>query len=456
MPLLKEITDQVFEFFASVRLALVLLFVLAVAAIGGTILPQGLPPEDYLQRLGPELYTFLGYLGMFDLYDSAWFRFLLMLLVVNLVICSIKRLPATIRLARPINPERIGVDFLARQPFHTSLIWPVTADNALPEVTKIISRSFGPPKEQSLGWGRLLVADRGRFSRFGVYVVHVSLLFILAGGLVGFLWGISGFMRLHEGETLGEIFGEKPQGLISLPFSVRLDRFEVTYYPNGTPSEYRSDVTVMEHGKEIRKASIRVNHPLRHRGMVFYQSSLGQTPVGEIALKLVRSRDEQPFEVKLRPGRMASLPDGDGMIQLMDMHDDVMGAGPAVRIVIRPKNGSPYVVWAFKERPPFLPPPSEPYWATLTELNLRYWTGLQVRRDPGVFLVWMGCALMLIGFVVTFFFSHRKLFVGLIPEGQSTRLFLAGSAHRNKGAYKILFDLMASRLEYPDNLETNS
>jgi cytochrome c biogenesis protein len=78
----------------------------------------------------------------------------------------------------------------------------------------------------------------------------------------------------------------------------------------------------------------------------------------------------------------------------------------------------------------------------IREIVPRYYSGLQVNKDPGVPLVWTGCFLMVVGFYLTFFLSHRRLFGRLTNRGEDTLLELAGSGHRNRIGFEQEFERM--------------
>ena len=441
----KNTFGQVLDLLASVKLALFLLIALAVAAVAGTVIPQNQQPQEYIQGFGPKLYTFLSYLDLFDMYHSWWFNLLLAALVLNLVVCTLKRLPMTARLARRVDPMKIKPEFLKKQAFNHQQVLTASLDRVLPLLKAGLGRGFRNNRETRTPWGTLLTVERGAFSRYGVYVVHASLLVIVAGGIVGAAGGFSAFLMLEEGRTAKQVVNRKAPGLIDLPFALRLDRFTVKFYDNGMPREYRSDVTVLEQGREVKKAAIVMNHPLVHRGVTFYQSSWDRARGGTYKIKAVRRSDGRSVEMVLTEGRSQGLPDQDGFISIVDFHENLMGAGPTARIMVRAKGASPYVDFAFARRP--LGVPERGPWAfDLLRYDVRYRSGLQVNKDPGVPLIWIGCGLMIAGFIITFFFSHQKLFVGLIEEKNGLRILIAGSAHRNQGSFKIRFEQMVSRI----------
>jgi cytochrome c biogenesis protein len=76
-----------------------------------------------------------------------------------------------------------------------------------------------------------------------------------------------------------------------------------------------------------------------------------------------------------------------------------------------------------------------------------YATGLQATRDPGVWLVYSGCLLMLIGLYIAFFLSHRRLWVRIEPTAEGSRLLFAGTANKNRVAFEKKFNDLVADLD---------
>ena len=125
--------NSIWQFFASVKLALVTLFLIAVTSIIGTVIPQKEAAEFYISRYGPKTAQFFAILDIPDMYNSWWFLALLFLLAFNLIICSIDRFPAVWKqvtadgLALP--PERL-------QKMSNRLTW--TTDGSVSELSEAL------------------------------------------------------------------------------------------------------------------------------------------------------------------------------------------------------------------------------------------------------------------------------------------------------------------------------
>jgi cytochrome c biogenesis protein len=430
----------VWDFFASVKLSFALLLALAATSVAGTLLPQKEAAGVYLEGYG-ELWgrVILG-LGLNDAYHAPWFYLLMVLLAANLVICSLNRLGSTLRIVRK---DPAAEAARRRPPAHSfTVAGPLEA--AAEKARRALGR-WGPVHQAPADDGGLRIfAQKGRWSRFGVYGVHLSVLVIFAGGMVGNLWGFAGFLVLNQGETAASITleGGRPY---ELGFAVRLDEFTVSYYDSGQPSEYRSEVTFLEDGRPAKEASLIVNDPAEFRGIDFYQSSYGTNP-RSVTVDFRRGEESQP--VTLQPRVWNQLPGG-GRAGLADFREEVrmggMYRGPLARIVYQPEGGEPVGLTAFRAGAPM--PQRGPVGFEIVDFETVPYSGLQVKYDPGVWLIWVGCTLMVLGFLVTFYASHRKVWVGLAPaEGGRVRVEVAGSANKNRPALHRRLRRLAAEL----------
>jgi cytochrome c biogenesis protein len=188
----------------SIRLTVFLLLILAAVAVLGTLVPQDQPLGQYLSLYGEGLGGVLYGWGLARIYYSPWFLLPMGLLAVNILACVVQGLPRAIRRSfRPFTPE---------------------AALTLPERGRGVRQETLPDRE-------IYLVQRGRLRPLGPYLVHLAILLILAGGLIGKFWGIEGTLPLDQGEAartfqVGHL--ERP-----LNFQVRLDKFQVQFYDGG-------------------------------------------------------------------------------------------------------------------------------------------------------------------------------------------------------------------------------
>jgi cytochrome c biogenesis protein len=268
----------------------------------------------------------------------------------------------------------------------------------------------------------------------GPYLIHVALLLILAGGLIGKFGGVDGSLAIDQGEVAGAFqVGsrvEKP-----LNFQVRLDKFQVFYYePGGSPKEFRSDLTFMQDGREISRATCRVNEPVSFGGLTFYQSSYGAQPTGPIGLKVQLGDLNQSIEAPFR--QAVELPGGRGQVIPMKVDGNFQGYGPAVLLAFSPGSGHPQVFWALKDHPELGEQPG-PYRFTVESIPFGYYSVFQVKHDPGVGWVYTGFLLFLPGLYLAFFRPVERwaLVLAKTPQGKwQARLLGASPRHREEFA----------------------
>jgi cytochrome c biogenesis protein len=222
---------------------------------------------------------------------------------------------------------------------------------------------------------------------------------------------------------------------------VRCDDFDVTYYA-GTqrPREYSSELVVLEDGKEMLKKRIEVNHPLSYKGITFYQSSYGPAGTGAFELEVTDNSGGQKINVKAAQGQKVKLPRGfsfsvDEFTPTYDTY------GPAAKLHVNDPNGTrrnPFII--LQKFPQFDARRGGDFSFALIGFSQPQYTGLQVAKDPGVNIVWLGCFLMVFGSLSAFFFSHRRVWIRLSTHNGKTRIQLAANAHRNQPAFAYKFD----------------
>jgi cytochrome c biogenesis protein len=465
----KSITDRIWDLFASVKFAVVIFVVIALTSIVGTVIEQNVNPEKNIKVLtrmfgegaAPAIYDVLDKLGFMNMYHSWWFVTLLLLFCANLVICSIDRLPRIWKLVRePIRP--LSDEYLEKMSIKRVLILkgkhPEVKGRAAEAIRKIGFR----PSESTTDKGVQFFSEKGNFTRLGVYITHLSILIIMAGAIVGLFFGFNGWLPLGEGETSSYAYKEHDTK-IPLGFDIRCDKFEVDFYGDSDmPKAYKSWLTVLKDGKEIMKKAITVNDPLKYEGITFYQSSFGTIPDsfgrGILTLDLV-SRDGKSEQVQARLGDQFTIPGTSITGHITNFspaltldqsgkpvtYDSNM-VNPAIFVEFTGLAQKPVGGWIFKRFPRTWDLPDGSKVEFLNFWGVQY-TGLQVRKDPGVGIVYLGCILMALGLYITFFMSHRRIWVNLAEEKGATKILIGASANKNRASLEKKIERLAGGLE---------
>lgn len=432
--------ERIWDFFASVKLSFFLLLLLAVLSIAGTLIPQKEGAAAYVRAYGEAGWRFISALGLNDLYHAPWFVLIMALLAANLVICSINRLSLTLRVLGKDPAQEAGSMRKAKDSFTLSGEPGANLDRA----RRVLEHLVGPSAQAKDQERTVLFAQRGGWSRFGVYLVHSSVLVIMAGALVGNFWGYAGFVNIPVGQSVDHIILDNGRPR-PLGFTLRLDKFNVSFYPNGMPSEYRSEVTFIDGGKAVQKSILIVNDPAEYQGIDFYQASYGND-LKTLELDLVRDGKKQ--RLTLDSGKVTELPGG-AKAAIQGWRERVqMGAmydGPVARILYQEGQAEPRAYTAFK--PGVNIPQPGPLKFQIVKVQTEPYSGLQVKYDPGVWLIWVGCSLMVLGFFIAFYFSHRKVWLRLGPAGQGrTRVEIAGATNKNRPSLARLLARLTQEL----------
>jgi cytochrome c biogenesis protein len=440
--------QTVWDFFCSLTLSISLLIGLAVTSIIGTVIPQG-PQREYLAQLSEMKIRLYSALGFFDMYHSWWFILLLYLLTVNLVACSIKRLP---RVWKIIAEPNLVMDAGLEKSLSLTHDFKMPGDvAALKEsMAAFLKKEFAEPVVTEVDGEYHLFAQENPYCRLGVYVVHFSIIIIFIGALIGSFFGYKAFVNIAEGTSTSTVYTrtEKP---VELGFAVRCEKFSVSFYDTGAPKEFKSILTILENGQPVKgyeNIPIIVNDPLSYKGITFYQSSYG--PVGEggaYHFSVRQRKGGAPVSITARQGEKTQLPGG-GYVQVMEAVQDVRPfipqfSGPAAKIETATAGGAPQQFIVFRNYPQFDEQRGAELIFTYDGADEKYYTGLQVAKDPGVWVVWLGCALMVVGISMAFFLSHKRLWCR-VAHGRVT---VGGTASKNQAGFELLFEELVGKLK---------
>ncbi len=448
------------KFFCSVKLTFVLLLSLAFTSIIGTVIPQNESPDLYLRAYGAFGYQFLDALGIFDMYHSWWFKALLLLLTINIVICSIDRLQSSWKIIfnrHPnVNPKRF-----TKHPSARTWTKKQSVEDLLTAYEPILAKRYGHCRVNRNGGSAFVYGEKGRLSRLGVYIVHASVIFLLVGGLVGSFFGFEGYVNIPEGEATDLIRIRNTGQIHRLDFTIRCDDFSLTLYETGAPKEYRSALSIIEGGETVKQKDIIVNDPLHHRGINIFQSSYGEVPPSQMTrqqtvasepsdtytLVFTSRASQMQYTKTARVGVPMDIPEGLGTFVIQSFEEDAtfrgMDVGASLKGVLTQQDAPPVEVLLPLQFANFdkmrggdviisLNDPSGQDTTPPPKNDKRYYTGLQVTRDPGVGIVYAGFVLMILGCFVTFYLSHQQVCIVIEPIQNSSRVTLAGTSNRGK------------------------
>ncbi|HET7768204.1 MAG TPA: cytochrome c biogenesis protein ResB, partial [Chloroflexota bacterium] len=298
---------------------------------------------------------------------------------------------------------------------------------------------------RALPWednGALAVfADRNRFGKYGTFINHIGIVSILAAAVMGgaFGWREDAFMvpegsvrQVGRGTTL----------------SLKSEEFVEEYFPNGTAKDFRSEVVLLEDGREVARKTIRVNDPLDHKGIRFHQAFFGPAAV-------IRARDAAGnvvhedgvalgYELKGSAGSGVGLTRSGGFFTLgsrnglptlavwVVMPANVREADPdipagSVRLeIFEPRQGRPSAIETLPQGEV-----REILGHTFEFVRERQFSGVQISYNPAIGLIWTACALMVLGSAAVFYFPLRRVWARAEQTPAGTRLRIAAVTNKD-------------------------
>ncbi|MDT0276104.1 cytochrome c biogenesis protein ResB [Blastococcus goldschmidtiae] len=312
----------------SMRTAVVLLFLLALAAVPGSLFPQrSLTPSAVAGffRENPDLAPVLDTLGMFDVFSSPWFSAIYLLLFVSLIGCLVPRCIEHLRALRADPPP--VPRHLHRLPVHAAEEVSLPAEAAAERVEAHLRSTRFRVTRNRTSAGVEISAERGRVKETGNLVFHLSLLALLVALAGGKLWGYEGSILVTEGDGFCNSFQQydryvagpmvDPDTLTPLCFD--LQDFRATYELNGMPASFSADIGVQaDPGAPTEQTTIGVNDPFRSDGDRLYVTGHGFTPLFTVTLP-----DGQVFEELSAPflPRDSATFASEGVVKLPDLGD---------------------------------------------------------------------------------------------------------------------------------------
>ncbi|MEB3247857.1 MAG: cytochrome c biogenesis protein, partial [Merismopediaceae bacterium] len=406
---------------ADLRLAIILLLLIALFSISGTVIEQGESVNFYRVNYpeDPALFGFLSWqvilgLGLNHVYSTWWFLSLLILFGSSLTACTFNRQFPALKAAKNWQYYQQPRQF-QKLAFSISL----EQDNLENLITLLTQKGYKIFQEN-----QSLYARKGLVGKIGPIIVHAAMLIILAGSILGIFTGFLAQEMVPSGETfqVKNIIEAGPLAKNQIPkdWGIKVNRFWIDYTPDGVIDQFYSDLSVVNlAGEELKRKTIFVNEPLRYRGVTFYQTNwdiagvkvqINNSPIFQLPMAPLQNEKGGklwgtwiPTKPDLSEGVALITKDLQGTMILYDQQGNLTNAvRPGMSLEI---NG-----------------------VTLKILELVGSTGLQIKADPGIPLVYLGFALLMVGVIMSYF-SHSQIWA-LIPEEGTSLLYVGGKTNR--------------------------
>lgn len=451
------LATDIWKFLASIKLSAVLITTIAATSIIGTFIPQNKALAEYYHAYGERLFVLFYHLGFYDLFSSRWFTALLILLAINLIVCSIERFNKNYKIIFPKTPafpeslfekSRAKAEFkLEQQPDQIKTIF-----------TDWLKQRYSYTRVENNEHYVRIFAEKGRWSRLGVYIIHISVLILLFGGLIGGMFGYQAFVQIPEGESRSTAKILNSDQEVDFGFEVRCDAFSVTFYPSGQPKEYRSDLVILDDGQEVYRKSIIVNDPLRYKGLTFYQSSYSPLiPDADyfkdktISLQFELRETGFTYIKQAGIGQVIELPENMGYFELTGylpryIFSNIRDIGPSFIGTYTNSQGEISEIIIPVQHPRFDNMRGGEFIVSVHNFQQRFVTGLQVTRDPGVPIVYWGFVMIIVGFCVTFFFYHQRLRLTIQQHDSGSAVVISGVSNRHETGMVITINKISKLL----------
>ena len=433
--------EWLWHFLSSMRLALVLMLGIAALAIFGSLITQApaavlddpTAKAGWLESVRPKYGGWTGVLdslGLFQVFNSILFRILVAALTISLIACSVHRIPGIVKTARSPRID-VGPAFFEHAPQHEAIAVPRRSAAEAQGIVEGVLRGRRYRTLASDDGTVHIYADRFRWAPIAGLVGHLSLVVILAGAILGGMYGYrDAQFALAEGQTR-DVLAEPGVSIMLEDFT---DRYDTT---TGAPIDYASDVVLYRDGQEIDRHTVRVNDPLRYNGITFYQAFFGAAAtmtIKDAEGNAIQQSSGVPLAFRTiegdRPIGSLDLP-GTGYVAWVS---GTLGSGDTT---IRPGQVQVDIYTAGEGRLVEQKVLDQGAAATIAGLDVTFereaqFTGLNVARDPGVPLIWIGSLLLFVGFVVRFMVPHKRVWARIVARPNGGALIgLATLAHKD-------------------------
>ncbi|MEA5496637.1 cytochrome c biogenesis protein [Limnoraphis robusta] len=415
---------EILPVLANLRLAIVLLLVIAVSSISGTVIEQGESLAFYQKNYPehPALFGFLTWkvialLGLDHVYRTWWFLAILLLFGSSLIACTFTRQLPNLKSA-----QRWSYYQSPKQFKNLALSAEIETGSLETIKSLLLKRRYRIFEED-----HKLYARKGLIGRIGPIIVHASMILILIGSLIGSFTGFIAQEIVPSGETfqVKRIIdaGAFAESQIPKDWSVRVNRFWIDYTPEGTIDQFYSDLSVLDNsGSEVDRQTIHVNQPLKYRGVTFYQADWG---IAGIRVRINKSPVLQLPMAELDTGGKGRIwgtwiptkPDLSAGVSLLarDLQGTLLLYDNQGQLVSTLRPGMSTQVNG----------------VTLFVDEVVGSTGLQIKADPGIPMVYLGFGLLMVSVLMSYA-SHSQIWV----LEADNRLYLGGKTNRAKVVFE--------------------
>lgn len=449
----------------NVRFAVLQIILLVLAGLVGTLVPQ-LPaftlhnPAAYADAMaemeqrfeslsllgltvGPALVDIFERVGFFRVFSAPWFIFLLTLLVISILVCTLDRTPRLWRSVRVVKPAQPAAFFDLRldERARFSGVEPAALEVA---ADVLRGRRFATQRVEAAS-ARHVYGDRNRYFKLATTFTHLGLILFLAGGAVTTAVGFETVVFVGEGQTAPVRPVGTPDNML-----VKNIKFDAPTRPDGSFIDFRTDLAVFQNGEQIARKTIRVNDPLEINGFVFHQNTFGPAAVLEIRDRVGALVWDGPVllagELAGRPQGFITIPGSDvGLLLVLDRTADGIPVLALTGLQATGTNEEAEIVFLRGLGLGGTTDPDATSGFSISWRQASAFTGMVIKRDPGAVLIWIAYLALITGLVLTFYFPRRRAWARL--EGDTLSVALTADRYVNaEREFDSLLEELSARL----------
>jgi cytochrome c biogenesis protein len=414
--------QNLFRAVADLRFAIFILLVISLLSILGTIIEQDQSIEIYKINypLTNPVFGFLTWdkiinLGLDHVYKTWWFFTLIFLFGLSLVSCTFLQQLPSLKVARRCQFFRKPGQF-----FRLKLSTTLTNFSFNKILLKIKNSQYSIFQQKNI-----IYCYKGLIGRIAPIIVHFSMIVILLGTIFGSLFGFKAQEIVPKTENF-HIQNILNNGQLTIipNTSARINDFWITYNKNRLISQFYSDISILDNqGNETNRKTIAVNYPLVHNNIYYYQTDWNliglrfQTSTNEtIEYPLINLKNDQSKVWITWIATNKSL--NEGIIALIDNLEGYCSIYNQAGTFL----GNIEVHETFYIKQP------------LTLLEILSSTGLQIKSDPGIPLIYSGFLLLMLSTLLSYI-SYSQIWI--IQKDQ--KLFIGGTTNRDLFNFELEF-----------------
>ncbi len=427
------------KFFSSVKLAIFLLIALASLSVVGTLINQGEPMSQYAKIFGHGLlFEVFYWLGFLNIFGSWYFITLSSLLVVNLVVSSANTFPRAFKTVFGPFPY-FSVILERKNPKAAYSTLNTKKNNE--DAQSSIETAFGKPLRETgtPGGPKELYFAKNSIFRMAPYIAHASVIVILAGVILNFVYGFRSYANLKEGQLTNFSYLLQNNKPVKLPFSLRLDKYRTVYYPDGIVKSYVSRISILNKNHiSVLTKDIKVNQPLTYKGITMYQASYGHyrpDAIKFMTFNLVNDKAQglismEPYKLYNYNGsylRLIPLPHASGnqIPFLIAVYKDP-GNKPSDASKELFFNLGSYARGG--KEIPFIYTKYKNTGFVYSGIKHYYYSGIEITRNSYTAVIWTGSIMLVLALFFSFFFNQSRYWVRLSPgeKGKGSLIEIIG------------------------------